>query len=463
MLIRYFRLNDPYRLVGLFILTVLFQLPLLLDLPGLTLPELKNILVGEKLNEGYKMYTGVVDSTGPLAAWFHELSETLFGRSALGRHITGLILVFLQASFLGIVFITRKVHNENTYIPSFLYCLLFCFSFDAVALTADLIGLTFLLFALNNILRELEFRAQPDETIFNIGLFISLASLFSFGFSVFLVCAIVVLGVFTRATGRKFLLLVFGFLLPHLLVISIAFLNDSLGKMWDYYYVGNLSFARDSFISSKSLWMLGLVPLIYFVVSAVMLQREARFSKYQSQVLQIMFLWILFAFIYIGYAKNLRPQNLIVFIPAFSFLFTHFFLFIRRKKFIEVNALILTGAIIAICYLSRYQKIGSIDYSSLLADDRRIAISGKRILVLENNLNAYYYNQLATPYLNWRLSEETFRSPDYYETATEVYHHLSTDAPDVIVDPQDLMKPFFERMPELRKRYARRGDQWVKR
>jgi hypothetical protein len=463
MLIRYFRINDPYRLVGLFILMILIQLPLFLDLPGLTVPELKSILLGEKLNEGNGMYTSVVDNTGPLAAWFHEFTETLFGRSILARHLFGFMLVFLQSAFLGIMFITRKVHNENTYIPSLLFCVLFCFSFDAVTLSADLVGSTFLLFALNNIFKEIEFRAQPDETVFNIGLFISLASLFSFGFSAFLICAMLVLVFFTRSTPRKFSLLVFGFLLPHLLVLSISYFNDSLGKMWEYYYLSNLGFSRETFISFKSLIVLSSVPLLYFLISVVMLQREARFSKYQSQVLQITFLWIGFSLAYVLYAKNLRPQNLIVFIPAFAFLFTHFFLFIRRKKFIEVNVWILFLGTLSVSYLSRYEKIKSVDYSRLLVSTEAPPTVQKRILVLKNDLNLYRGNYLATPYLNWRLSEDIFRHPEFYENITEVYHHFKTDAPQQIVDPENLMAPFFQRIPELRVKYSRQGERYVRR
>jgi hypothetical protein len=462
MLIRYFRLNDPYRLVGLFILMLIIQLPLFIDLPGLTIPELKNMLLGEKLNEGNRMYTGLVDNTGPLAAWFHELMDSIFGRSILGRHIFGFFLVFLQAGFLGIIFITRKVHNENTYIPSFLFCLLFCFSFDTLALSADLIGSTFLLFALNNLFKEIEFRAQPDETVFNVGLFISLASLFSFGFIVFLFCVMIVLVFFTRSTPRKFLLLFFGFLLPHLLIISIAYLNNSLSKMWEYYYLSNLSLDRMTFINSKGLWILGLVPLIYFVVSIVMLQREARFSKYQSQVLQVMFLWIGFSLLYVLYAKNLRPQSLIVFIPPFAFLLTHFFLFIRRKKFIEVNAAILFFGIISVCYLSRYNKIASVRYDNLLVSQNDNTIKNKRILVLKNDLSMYRNNELASPYLNWRLSEDIFRHPEYYESVTEVYHHFKADPPQVIVDPENLMQGFMNVIPELKAMYARQGDRYIK-
>lgn len=462
MLIRYFRINDPYRLVAVLIIMLIIYMPLFINNPGITIPELKSILIGERLNEGKDMYLSVVDNAAPLTAWFHESMESLFGRSLLGRHIVAFILIFLQGAYLGIMFITRKVFNENTYIPSFLFCLLFFVSFDTLALTGDLIGFSFLLLALNNLFKEIEFRVQYDETIFNLGLFVSIASLFSFAFSIYILWIMIVLVFFTRSTPRKFLLLVFGFLLPHLLVISIAYLNDSLGKMWDYYYLANLTFKRDVLMSAGGILTLCILPLVFLVISVVMLQRDARLSKYQSQVLQIMFLWIGFTLIYFFYAKNVRPQNLIVFIPALALIFTHFFLSIRRRKFLELNSWVLILGVVIIGFLVRYGKLEAVNYSNLLVKDAPASIKNKKVAVLSNDLSWYKSNQLGLPYLNWKLSQDIFLNPDYYENITEVYHHLNIDRPDAIIDPQDLMLPFFNRFPQERVKYSKEGDVYLR-
>jgi hypothetical protein len=462
-LLRYFRINDPYRLAGLLIVMVIIYMPVFIDPPASTIPEFKTALMGEKQNEDFQMYTEVVDYAGPLGASFQEFIDTLFGRSIRARHIAAFVLIFLQSAFLGIMFISRKVFNENTYIPSFLFFLLFLFSFDTLALSNELVGFTFLLLAINNLFKEIEFRLQRDETIFNLGLFISIASLFSFAFAIYLFCAMLMLVFFTRTTPRKFLLLIFGFLLPHLLTITISYVTGTLPKLWAYYYVYNLGFARNTYITAGSLFWLCIIPIVYFVISIVMLNREARFSKYQSQLLQIMFLWIAFSFVYIFYCKDLRPQSLIVFTPALSFLFTHFFLFIRRKKFIELNSWILFLGIITTGYLARYGYFEYVDYTKLMLEAPQTTIQNKRILVLNNQVANYQNNTLATPYLNWDLSRKIFLMPDYYETTTEVYHHFKNDPPEVVIDKDNLLKPFLERMPEIKRQYERRDGNYYRR
>ena len=462
-MIRYFRINDPYRLVGLFILLLILYIPLFVLDNQLSLPELRGMLVGEKQNEGYRMYLDVVDNSAPLAAWTHELLDTLFGRSVPARHVLAFLIIFLQGAYVGVLFITKKVFSENTYIPSFLFALLFFFSYDTLSLSNELLGSGFLLLALNYLFKEIEFRNQGDESIFNVGFCISLASLFAFSFIVYLLCAAVILLLFTRSNTRKFLLLVFGFLLPHLLTISIAFLKGTTAELWQYFYLSNFSFERTEFVTTKTLLTLGAIPIFYFLVSMVMLNREARFSKYQSQILQTVLLWQVFSILFVLYTKDLRPQSLIVFIPGLSFLFTHFFLLIRRKKFVQMNSWILFVGIISVAYFARFEKIKSVDYSRLYVGKDVGELHGKKILVLSDSLDLYYRNSLATPFLNWSLSQEIFRHPDYYENVTQVYHSFKTDPPDVIFDKENLLENFFDRMPEIESAYIHQGDRYVRR
>lgn len=223
-----------------------------------------------------------------------------------------------------------------------------------------------------------------------------------------------------------------------------------------------MSFDRTSFVTTKTLLTLGALPSAYFAISLIMLNREARFSKYQSQILQAVLLWLLFSFLFVLYAKDLRPQTLIVFIPGLSVLLTHFFLLIRRKKFIHLNSWILLVGIVTIAYMARFQKIDSVDYSRLLVSNEATEVKDKRILVLDDTIDLYKDNSLATPFVNWNLSEEIFRNPDYYENVTRVYHSFKTDPPDIVYDKENLLGKFFFRMPDIRSNYVRQGDRYLK-
>lgn len=461
-LLHYFRINDPYRLLGLLAILLLIYLPLFIDSPDLTYPELKSFIVGEKVHEGNALYINLVDAVAPLAGWFNGLMDVLFGRAILPRHILAFFLIFLQASYLGIVFANKKAFAESSYIPSLIFAILFSFSFDTLSLTPELLGSGFLLPALNNLFKEIEFREQRNESIFNLGLYISLASLFSFSYSVYLLGALITLIIFTRSTPRKYFLLVFGFLLPHILLLSSYYLMDGLTQLWHYYYLPNLSIHSVRYISNTSLWVLSALPLFFLVISFVMMNRDARLSKYQTQLVQSMFFWMVFSFLQVLYSKDIRPQNLITLIPSLSFFITHFLLLIRRKRFAEIYIWVLLLGTVSVSYLARYNFLTKVDYTELFVPVQQILNPGKRVLVLDDDWSIYKHNQLASPFLNWNLTKEIFSHPEYYENIIRVYEGLKADPPDFIRDKNDLLKPFLERIPELKKLYTKNGIYYTK-
>jgi hypothetical protein len=453
-LLRYFRINDPYRLLGVLGLMTVMLLPFFLDQPPITYPEMNSILVGEKVSDGRALYTQVVDSTAPLAGWFDGLWDILFGRSLTARRLVASFIIFFQAVFLGFLFIDRKAYNESSYLPSALFVILYCFSFDTLALTPELLGSGFLLLALNSLFKEIEFREPRNEPVFNLGLFIGLASLFAFSFIVFVGCALVVLALYTRNTLRKFLLMLFGVFLPHGVILSIYFLKGGLHPVIEYFYLPNLSFSSAWLMSTRALLVLGSVPLFYMLISFVILNREARFTKYQSQLVQVMFFWFVFGFLQGLYSRTVRPQSFVTLLPALSFFIAHFLLMIRRKKIAEVNFWILFIGILIVQVGARYQKLSSVTYDALLVKAPQHTIApGKTLLALGHDLSAYRFNPVGSAFLNWQLSKEIFEDPAYYEHIITVYKVFREDAPDVILDPDNRMRFFMQRIPYLQQQY----------
>jgi hypothetical protein len=461
ILLRYFRINDPYRLLGLLVILVIIYLPLFIDMPEMIYPELKSLVIGEKVYEGRTLYSEVIDMSGPLAGWFNGLMDLVFGKSIFVRHLFAFIVMFFQASFVGIMFADKKAFSENTYIPSLLYAILFSFSFDTLTLTPELLGMGFLLLALNNLLKEIEFREQRNESIFNLGVYIALASLFSFSFFIYLPGALLILIIFTRHPARKYFLLICGFLIPHLLMLSIFYLQDASGEMWNYYYLPNLAMTATRYMPSSSLWWLGAVPLTFLIISLFMLNREARLTKYQTQLVQSMFFWMVFSFLHLFFSKDIRPQSFITVIPSLSFFITHSLLVIHKKKFAEMGIWILLITTVSISYLARYQVL-PVDYSNLIVKDEKISRPAKRVLVLDDGINIYKNYSLASPFFNWELAAPIFASPEYYESVIRIFNGISSDPPDVIRDADDKLKPFLDRIPQLKQMYDRQAPYYVK-
>ena len=454
-LLHYFRINDPYRVIGLLIVLLLLYLPVLIDVAPITYPELKTMIVGDKVLEGSALYTEIIDSTPPFTGWFFAVINWIFGDNLALKHILAFIILFLEAVVLGLIFIDKKAFPDSSFIPSLIFGILCVFSFDTLSLSGELVGTFFLLIALNSLFREIEFREENFEMVLKTGLFIGIASLFEFSFSVYVVAVLIILILYTRTSGRKIFLLFTGYLLPHLFLISIYSIKGGVDLLWEYFYVPNLGFGGDSFVTPGSLMVLLSIPVLFFVASLIMLNRESRFTKYQSQLLQAMFFWTIFSVLQAFYSKALRPHCFIPAMIGLSFFISHFFHIVARKRFAELAFWIFLLGIVSVAYYYRYSGLNEGTYGKLLVErinNREFA--GKKIVVLADSLELYNGTSMSTPFLNWRLSEDIFRNPEYYDNINFVYQGF-LEKPDIVIDPKNLLRPFIETIPSLRSQYAR--------
>ncbi|MEM9390503.1 MAG: hypothetical protein AAGA02_08515, partial [Bacteroidota bacterium] len=176
-MLSFFRLNDPYRLLVIFLLLLAVRLPALLGSYDTSVQELNLMLTGERLASGFDMYSDVWETTSPISAGVFGVIDFLFGRSQTAYLIIAWIFVCIQVFFFNRLVLTNKVYNENTYVPGLVYGLVASLHSDFFTLTPMLMGVTFLLPALNNIFNHIEVRAKHDEQILYIGLYVGLAYL----------------------------------------------------------------------------------------------------------------------------------------------------------------------------------------------------------------------------------------------------------------------------------------------
>lgn len=457
-MLRFFRINDPYRLLAILIFLILFSLPLMVNQPELTKPELKSMVIGEALDNGQMMYAEVYDATAPVAAGTYGFLDWMMGRSITGRQIVALMLIFFQAAFFAILLINNKAYNDNTYVPGFIYGLLCFVSFDFLSITAELLGSTVLLLALNNLFREVEFRVQREGTIINVGFYIGLASVFVFTYGIFLLAAFVILVVYTRISFRKSLLLLFGFFLPHVFIAVYYFYCDALPAYWNNFYLENILHTDINLISGKSLLILGILPITYFVFSLFMMTREARFTKYQSQLFQVMFLWLVFCLIEFFLTRQLSPHSLVIVVPSLAYFFSHYLLLIRRKWIAEGMLWILVAGVISINLSAARGDISSIDYSRMFVSQKSPPVTDKAVMVLGDDLSVYRKNKLGGYFLDWRLSERTLNGVQYYDHVLKIDEMFNTFPPEVIIDERGMFASLASRIPALTSKYRRQGE-----
>jgi hypothetical protein len=334
------------------------------------------------------------------------------------------------------------------------------FSFDMFSFSPELLASTVLLLALNYLFKEIEFRSERDEIILNLGACLGVATLLIFSYLIFLLATIVILFIFTRPSIRKVLLLLFGFALPHILLITLYYFWGETTSLWYGFYEANFILHGVLWINLEGICMLSAIPAIYFVFSLFMLNREARFTKYQSQLFQVMFLWMLAGMAQVLVTRELSPNSLIIFIPSLTYFISHYLLLVRRKWAAETMLWIFLLGIVGTSLLARNGKLNSVRYDRLLQGPSvyHDQIKGKRIMVATDDPGIYLDNTLGGYFLDWNLSRQVLEHPDYYENVIQVNNSFKDDPPEIIVDPNNLMEGFLNKIPELKMHYYREGD-----
>ncbi len=421
------------------------------------------MLVGEKMSEGATLYDQVWENIAPFSAGVYMVIDYLFGRSQNAYYFLALIVVFFQCLIFNKLLLDNKAYNENTYVPGLIYGIAMTFFFDFITLTPVVMGQTFILLALNNIFSHIEFRAKRDEKILNIGIYLGIACLFYLPNIIFGLATFIVFLFFTGTVLRRYLLLLFGFTLPLLLAATYFLVTDRL-QDFIYSFINPLAtFYSQSFIDNISLLVIFAVPMLLLVASFVRINQRARFTNYQTRLTQVMFVWMVFAILFIIVSTTYAPNTFVVFVPVVAFFLSHYLLLIRRRfiseiifsLFLMTTVLVNHGTAFKFFFIENY-----IDLSAYRVADGQTELADKKVLVLDNNLNAYINCKPATPFLDWHMVEDLFTNLDYYDNQTIIYDGFSQDMPDIVIDPNGVMPAVLSKMPILAEKYSKKGERY---
>lgn len=436
--------------------------PALFLTPIPTHPVLHSFLVGETANTGLHLYSEIIDSTAPMAAWIFRLLDFLFGRSLTARGWVALALLFLEAAFFVRLLIANRVYPDSTYVPGLVFVVLCFLSFDFFTVTPALLGSLMLLFALHFLFREIEFREQRDETIFLLGFYLGAATLFLFSLGVFFIGTVALLVIYSRLTPRKVVLLILGFAFLHLVFTTYHYFQGTLPDWWTHFYRANLTLTTHAYVPGGSLFWLVFVPFAYLIFSLFVMSREGRFTKYQSQLFQVMFWWMIFGLAEWLITRERTPQSFLTLLPSASYFISYYLLLIRRRWIAEWMTRLLIVAVIAGFYLHRSGTLHMVDYSQLRVQARSpFSDRHKKIMALVPQRDFYLHHRMGGGFIDHQMSSPLLES-SYMESVERVAAMMSKNPPDVIWDPEDRLRVLFLHLPSAAAAYQREGDRYYR-
>jgi len=327
-LVRYFKINDPYRLLTLFLFIVITRTLILLN--GFPFTGIhSSYFSGENGQQ-----------TASLFLWMTELISFIFKDPLIPSFVLSGFLVFLQAFSLNSILIRNKALSQNTYLPAACYILILSSSPEFLVLSPAMFAVTFVLIGINYMLFHLQYRGT-EENILSTGVVFGLASLFDPSSTVFILLIFLVYLFYSNTLNRRYLLLFFGLIFPYLLVWIYYFWKGEGQEFWLQTSRNIFSVNSEYLIPLDQLTTLIILPLLIAFISAIQTITGASLTVHQIVTQKTLLLLGLFAIGAVFLNKQISANSLIYLTPTIAFFISQFLLKRERKWLSEAVFIVL--------------------------------------------------------------------------------------------------------------------------
>lgn len=461
-MLSFFRINTVYKTLILFFFFVLLRLPAFIYGLPLTNYELNWMILAEKMNTGAVLYKDIWDNTAPLSAFIYFMIHFFFYNDRLIYQIVASILVFFQALMINRIFVKRQIFSEITLYPAFFYIILSHLFIDSFTLTPTLMSNTFLILSWQYMLLHIGERKRYNA-VFEIGALIGIASLFHLPSALFLLVPFLSFLLMTDTKLNDYLLMFFSFVFTVGIILIIFYIFNN-----EYYFYYNylrplLYFNPKIYISFLNLGII-LGFTILLSILAILKANNHKFNNFQARAKQIANASFVISFISAFFDTTLSLYHFFLILPAVSYLFTYYFLYLTRVLIKELVFSIFLLSVLTITYVSFFpflpivkQNVKAwINVSEMLVSEypEQELLKNKRILVLGDKIDYYKGAKLASPYLSWRLTTRLFNEiPNDYKSKVAFYETLKKNLPEIIVNVDNNIKVLFKHLALLKEVY----------
>jgi len=417
------------------------------------------LLVGQALSEGSEMYKDVWDTTGPIPALVYSVLHGLFGRSYLAHQVLAMVVLFIQCIIFNTTMVARKAYNETTYVPGLMYGLLGSLFFDFFTLSPLLMGLTFVLLSFRQLFSHLQSRAKDDEAILLMGMMMGIAALCYLPLGLLLIPLYLALGFFSSTIPRRYLLILYGFLLPILMSGVYYYVVDALPNFISFYFLRTIGLTIQPYASWLLIVAVVGVPLLLTLLALLRTFSYPRFINYQSRLQQIMVLWLLVGLGIILRAHHRSPMHFLIWVPPMAFFLSHYVLLIKKRRWAEVAFTVIWGSVVILSlgpvtnWLPFFPSSDSIRVSDTTLPsayrDKSMWVIGPSVEYYQHAAGlgtVFYQPEMVAPYLG---------PLDRYSEIITLKEAVDNPLPEVVVDPEDHFIQMLEYFPEWKARYKK--------
>ncbi|GGF33480.1 hypothetical protein [Echinicola rosea] len=456
-MLSFFKINDPFRILGIALLLIALSLPYeLMNIPLLS-PELSWMLVGERLSHGHYLYVDIVDDIGPLSAYMYWLIDALVGRSWWMYKFLAACIILFQIYYVNRLFIQYKAFDNTSYIPALVMLVLFHFSFDMLTLSPALMGTTFIILALGQLFSQTLLNEQNTESILLVGLFGGVAVCFHFPLIIFLPFLLVAGITVSGFSFNQLILSLVGYFQPFVMCCIYFFWIGGLPEFITEFVLATRITSSYPHVTYFDLLTLMVAPLLFAVIGYFVGTVTTSITVNQQKQKQLMLLYTIFAIFSVFIANRRTPYQMVIILPGLTYFIAQIFIHLTNRK--QLNALFYTFLLLipAVGYTWTVYKIQAKKTWNYTLEES-VQPRAKRIVILGDEISAYQHTKLASPYLNFRLSKRVLTDYADQENMMEVYLNFLNEKPTVIYDQEGLFEKLIVHIPALGKLYQKEQE-----
>ncbi len=291
----------------------------------------------------------ILDSTPPTIESSGIFSDWIFSKLAgntLLSNIIAIVLLWLHSFMINAIALKHRLQNELTLFPGLFYILLSSLLPDFLYLSPVLLGNTFFIIALGQILECYKKNSVADR-IFIIGFWLGIAGLFYFSFNLLIFLAIVGLSSLRAFRIKEVLQVLFGLLSVFILVGTYYFWFGEFEIFWKKQFSDNLTFWDFENTGSYLLWIKGGIIAFLVVISALI--SGSFMSKKVMQVqkkITVLFRSLIVISFTILFQAGMSIEHLLMFMLPLSFFASFFFSNMKRAVAESLHLIILFGVLL---------------------------------------------------------------------------------------------------------------------
>jgi hypothetical protein len=400
--------------------------------------EIKNYLIGQKLNQGFRLYKDIRDNTGPFATGFYQLLDLVNIPLSSNSYIA-FGIISIQA------YIFHQTISSFDLMPKLgglafgIYLLLFHLTTEFYVPDPALLGLTFLLLAWKEIIQQQKTLLVNDR-VFLVGIYIAIATLLFPAYFWLLPWALLSLLFFSGISIRQVLLILIGYMIV-LTITSIVF--SFRGNL--SYLVQNSAFEFQliSIDEAKQVLLFYSPALLFGIIGLYKVVGNPKIRAHAQKVQQTTLIWLFFSLIAITNFPAYYRINFVLLLPPLAYLGLNLFYLIKKNWQRELILVALVGSVIFIHSLDTNKN----------QRQRIIPISGQKLLILGPEIEEYLHNEMAGPFVNWALAKPPLNQSNSYKNVIIVQEYFTKDQPTYIYDSEGYFTKIAQYIPSITDQY----------